>query len=144
MGWLFRYGVTRKQLIEERTRSWERTRDDGLMIATNCLASCYRGGAFAGVLWAVWERSFIKDGEQTESPQRWITCDLLRHERDAGWGYKDLDEGCGPFAVSCPLAYLDLVPLDRYGGNVGWREWVRAYHSRQQEKRRQRRLSHSG
>ncbi|HEX6986380.1 MAG TPA: hypothetical protein VF170_13440 [Planctomycetaceae bacterium] len=140
MGWTFREGITRKELIEQRTRGWETTRDDDLTVATTCLAHCYRGGAFSGVLWAVWERTFTRFGVEAEPPRRWITCDLLRHERDGGWGYKDLAEGMGPFSVSCPLAYLDLVPLDHFGGNAGWRERVRAYHAHA----RRRRLARAG
>ena len=64
--------------------------------------------AASGALWAVWERQFRKDGVESEPSERWITCDLLRHEGDSGWGYKDLDESMGPFSYSCPLTYLEV------------------------------------
>lgn len=57
MGWLFKNGYTRKDLIEERTRSWERT-TDMMTVTTKCLAYCYSGGAFSGVVWSVWQRTF--------------------------------------------------------------------------------------
>lgn len=85
MGWLFTSGSTRRGLIAERIEGWERTNDDGTIITSTCLAHCYRGGAFSGVLWSVWERTFVRHGEQAEPTQRWIQCDLLRYERDA-WG----------------------------------------------------------
>ena len=137
MGWLFTYGRTRKGLIAERAANWERTADDGLAVKSTCLAHCYRGGRFSGVLWAVWERTFTKDGQTAQPTERWITCDLLRY-RDGGWGYKDMDESMHPYFYSCPLGYLKMVPIDQFGGNAEWREGVRHYHAHQTEKRRQR------
>jgi hypothetical protein len=71
MGWLFKAGSSRKDLIAENTKGWERTKEDGTTVASVCLAHCYRGGVFSGVLWSVWERTFIKNGQQVEPPQRW-------------------------------------------------------------------------
>jgi len=138
MGWLFPYGATRKSLIEERSKSWSRE-SNGTTVETTCLAHCYRGGSFSGVLWAVWERTFTKDGQQTSLPQRWITCDLLRCQ-SGEWGYKDMSEACGSYYFSCPLKYLELVPIEQHGGNAEWRELVRQHHQQQREKRKQRRL----
>jgi len=137
MGWLFTAGSTRRDLIGERTSAWTTEGAEGMTITSTCLAHCYRGGAFSGVLWAVWERTFTKDDQPVKPVERWITCDLLRYQKDYGWGYKDLDESMHPYFYSCPLKYLDMVPLDQYGGNQEWREGVRAYHARQREKRRQ-------
>ena len=142
MGWLFRCGSTRKELIEERIKGWERTNPDDLVIKSTCLAHCYRGGSFSGVLWSVWERTFTKDGHEVEPTQRWIQCDLLRHSKhDEGWGYKDMEESCGPYYFSCPLKYLRMVPIEEYGGNASWREQVVLHHQRSAEKRRQRRAA---
>lgn len=137
MGWLFTAGSTRKTLIAERISNWTTEGAEGMTVTSTCLAHCYRGGAFSGVLWAVWKRTFIKDEQPVKPVERWITCDLLRHQRDYGWGYKDMDESMHPYFYSCPFKYLEMVPIDQYGGNAEWREGVRAYHSRQREKRRQ-------
>ncbi len=137
MGWLFRNGYSRKALIEERTKNWERTTPDGMTVTTSRLAHCYRGGVFAGVLWTVWERTFTKNEIEVQPAERWIACDLLRHQRDYGWGYKDMDESMGPYYYSCPLKYLNLVPIEQFGGNEEWRANVRRYHARQQAKRLQ-------
>jgi hypothetical protein len=137
MGWLFTAGSTRKTLIAERTSNWTTEGAEGMTVTSTCLAHRYRGGAFSGVLWAVWERTFTRDGQPVKPVERWITCDLLRHQRDYGWGYKDLDESMHPYFYSCPLKYLEMVPIDQYGGNAEWRECVRVYHARQKEKRRQ-------
>lgn len=139
MGWLFKSGYTRKELIAERTKAWERTTDAGILVTSTCVASCYRGGIFSGVLWSVWERTFVKDGQQSEPNQRWIFCDLLRCEQ-GDWGYKDMEESMHPYFYSCPLKYLDMVPLETYGGHPEWRELVRSYHVRKAEKRQAKRL----
>tara|TARA_R110002049_G_scaffold215606_1_gene387087 strand:+ start:46905 stop:47339 length:435 start_codon:yes stop_codon:yes gene_type:complete len=138
MGWLFRNGSTRRGLIEERTEGWERTNPDGLVITSTCLAHCYRGASFSGVLWSVWERTFNKDGTESSPTQRWIQCDLLRYQRDFGWGYKDMEESSGPYFFSCPIKYIRMVPIEQYGGNEEWREQVVLHHQRAAEKRRQR------
>jgi hypothetical protein len=130
MGWLFTAGTNRRHLIAERTSDWHRQGAGGITVTTTCLAHCYRGGTFSGVLWAVWERTFTKDGQQTQPDERWITCDLLRHQKDYGWGYKDMDESMHPYFYSCPLGYLRMVPIEQYGGNVEWRNGVQAYHAR--------------
>ena len=142
MGWFYPTGATRKDLIEERVRSWE-TEANGVTVTSTCLAHRYRGNVSSAVLCSVWERTFSKDGEQVESEQRWIVCDLLRSQRDYGWGYKDMEESMHPYYYSCPQKYLNLVPLDQYGGNAEWREQVRQHHQRQLEKRRQRRSQRS-
>ena len=143
MGWTYPYVSSRKQLIEQRVQPWERE-NNGITITTTCLAHCFRGGRFSGVLWAVWERTFLKQGESAEPAQRWITCDLIRcHSGE--WGYKDMDESMHPYYYSCPLKYLDLVPIDQYGGHAEWRDMVRQHHDNQREKRQRKRsqLSHA-
>jgi len=138
MGWLFKCGCTRREMIAERTENWECTTPDDLTVKSVCLAHCYRGGAFSGVLWTVWERTFEKDAIEAQPTERWIGCDLLRHQKDFGWGYKDMEEVMFPYYFSCPLKYLDMVPIEKFGGHVEWRENVRRYHARQQAKRRLR------
>jgi hypothetical protein len=135
MGWLFTFGNSRKDLITERAENWERTAEDGMVVKSTCLAHCYRGGVYSGVLWAVWERTFVGGKQPTE---RWITCDLLRYRKDDGWGYKDMDESMHPYFYSCPLGYLKMVPIEQFGGHVEWREGVKHYHAQQAAKRRRR------
>jgi hypothetical protein len=138
MGWLFKSGCSRRDLIAERTEDWGRTAQDGLVVKTTCLAHCYRGGVFSGVLWTVWGRSFTKDSVEVQLTERWIGCDLLRSQTGFGWGYKDMDESMGPYFFSCPLKYLHLAPIEKFGGNAEWRAIVHRYHQCQAEKRRSR------
>lgn len=133
MGWLFTPGSNRKELIAERVQGWKRTSPDGLNVTSACIAHCYRGGTYRGVLWTVWERTFEKDGQEAQPTERWIGCDLLEYSKsDEGWGYKDMEESMGPYYFSCPLSYLDMVPVV---ANESWREGVRRYHEKQKEKR---------
>ena len=141
MGWLFQHGATRRSLIAGRVENWERTTDSGVLVTTTCLAHCYRGGVFSGVLWSVWERSLTKENAETEPRQRWIQCDLLQYQRNYGWGYKDMEESMHPYFYSCPLGYLKLVPIEQFGGHEQWREGVRQYHARLAEKRQARRAA---
>lgn len=142
MGWLFVPGSNRRSMIKDRTSAWERSNDDGTTIRTTCLAHCFRGNCFSGVLWSAFERTFSRDSEQTEPEQRWIQCDLLQYSRsDDGWGYKDMDESMHPYYYSCPKKYLELVPLETYSGIAEWREQVHQYHQNSLEKRRARRAA---
>jgi len=133
MGWLFTPGSTRRGLIAKRTTRWERTTSDEMKVTSTCIAHCFRGSSFSGVLWTVWERTFEKDGQQVQPTERWIGCDRLEYsKRDEGWGYKDMEESMRPYFYSCPLKYLDMVPVV---ASEDWRAGVRAYHARQKEKR---------
>lgn len=134
MGWLFTVGSTRRELIAERVESWERQLGE-LLVKSKCLAHCFRGGRFSGVLWSVWERTF--NDSEARPPERWIQCDLLQYSKsNDGWGYKDMDESMHPYFYSCPLGYLEKVPIEQFGGNEEWRKGVQAYHERIREKRK--------
>jgi len=76
-------------------------------------------------------------------PGRFIACYLLSG-RGGDWGYKDIDESMGPCELSCPLAYLDIVPQppSEYAGP--WRERVRAHHAKRKERERATRAAEPG
>jgi hypothetical protein len=106
MGWLFTVGSTRRELIAERTESWERQSGE-MLVKSTCLAHCFRGGRFSGVLWSVWERKF--EGGEARPTERWIQCDLLRYSRsNDGWGYKDTRSIRTDRLVCVPLV-LDIL-----------------------------------
>jgi len=62
---------------------------------------------------------------------------------DGCWGYKDMDESCGPYYHSCPLKFLEQAPepqgcnRNHAGSGKSWRDFVREHHAalRQQRKR---------
>jgi hypothetical protein len=111
MGW---YGdsVSRKEKIRMLTAGNARTK---------CIRYCYRGNAFKGILWQVWE---FED--------KFITCDILEYHKGY-WYNKPLDESMHPYYYSCPLAYLAMTETV----NKEWRESVKEYHAKAKTKREQ-------
>lgn len=113
MGWLFGWH-TRKDLIRHLTQN-------NMAEGSKMLAHCCVGNN----LWAVQEYT-NHDGELV----RFIALYLMRGHNNSrdGWGYKDLDEGCGPVAVNCPLKYIDMVKdFEPRSYAKEWREKVREY-----------------
>lgn len=108
MGYSFGWN-SKKELIEYLTRPWGEE-ERNTTIAHSCAGS---------VLWSVIER--VNTSKQTI--ERFIACTLLEGARD-NWGYKGLDESMGPYYYSCPLSYLDLVPVVAC---EEWRQKVREY-----------------
>lgn len=136
MGWLFKPGSTRRELVEERTQDWQRASNQ-MLVKSTCLAHCFRGGRFSGVLWSVWEQTFTEGGQEVDPKRRWIQCDLLQFSKSSdGWGYKDMEESMHPYFYSCPLGYLKMVPIEQFRGNEDWRNGVRSYHQRLRQKRK--------
>ena len=129
MGWTYsEEWAHRKDLIQERIQGndWINP-DTGIRCVNKILAYCMRGNN----LWKVVESfRYDKDGNQIHH-NRWIGLDLLQGGwNQPCWGYKDMDETCGPNAVNCPLAYLEMVkdfPTVSYG--IAWRERVLEYHN---------------
>jgi hypothetical protein len=121
MGWSFGWD-SKKSLIGYITESKTSSKTGAVW---TCLAHCYRGGRFSGVLWSVWS---VKRPDAAED--RFILCDLLRavsQKQDGGygrWGNKSMAESSHPYQYSCPISYLDMAPEEC----AEWREGVRAYH----------------
>lgn len=110
MGWLFTRDQSKADLVQRRIRSEEND-----TTRWTCLAHSVRGNT----LWTVWE---VVDKPTGNVRKRLIGCDLLRSQRDYGWGYKDMSEAMGPYCYTCPVKFLDMVPMDLYPGSVNW-EW---------------------
>jgi hypothetical protein len=139
MGWSFAYNTNKRQMVAERTESWN-TKDRAIQHNINigrkttyityfkaeCIKHCYRGNNFSGVLWKVWEWKYYDiHTDELVRTDRWIACDLLRWDKSCnGWGYKDMEESSHPYFYSCPLGYLKLAPEK----SKEWREGVRKYH----------------
>jgi hypothetical protein len=104
MGWLF-CEPTRKDLIRHLVEG------NGATVYAHCTVG--------NTLWTV--EQGVKD--------RFIGCYLLskasRHPEHCRWGYKDMCESMHPYYYTCPLSYLDMVPV----ASEEWRERVRRYHA---------------
>ena len=117
MGWEYTQGATKQDIINAETK----TQTVGAVTQT-CLDKALNGAR----LWTVFEHTY-SDGR----PAKRIIClFLLENHAGFGWGYKDLDESCGPIDDDCPLRMLDMVP-DPGGYATAWRERVRQYHAKQ-------------
>ena len=129
MGTYYTIGASKKDIIAELTQGWE-NRENG----SKCkiLAHAIRGN----VLWTVCELTKPDDCFK----ERFIVCNLLSTS-DGSWGYKSMDESCGPCYYSCPLKYLEMAPNPIGGYAVKWREQVREYHRRKRSNSSLRALS---
>lgn len=119
MGSTFIHGADRKYIIANLTKSEEGKRKDGTPWKYETLRKC----AVGNVLWTVRE---VTEGEKKE---RFIGCDLLLPDK-SGWGYKDMSESMHPYYYTCPLAYLDEVPV----ACEEWRALVREHHAKKTRK----------
>lgn len=113
MGWTQYPGHSdRKSFIEDLTRNEDNHR---------CLAHCYKGAPFQGVLYTVWERENTR-GET----YRYIVVFLLSlwNVRGLkGWAYKDIETSMHPYNYSCPLKYLKMAPANQEDKH--WMDWER-------------------
>lgn len=122
MGWLFKHGATRRDIIEEVTGP--QTNEAGHKWNT------IKRAAVGNNLWAV-----IEHAEPNGKTDRYIMLFKLAKSRE-GWGYKDIGEDCGPYEHDCPLSFFDLAPLadDDKSYARDWRERVRQAHARRNQK----------
>lgn len=112
MGWDFTKDATRADIIERQTATW--TSEAGSTYTTIARA------CVGNHLWTVIEKT-----APGSEPERFIALFLLRRERNYGWGYKAMSEQSGPFYYTCPMKFLDMVPV----ANQEWRDGVLAYHA---------------
>lgn len=113
MGWYYTYGASRKDIIEEVTKTYEDDR-----VRSETLARFFSGNC----LWTVRESTQKVDGVK----QRYICLYLLNRGRGDGWGYKPMSESSGPYYYSCPESFLGMVPCPG-GYATEWREKVKSY-----------------
>ena len=99
MGWDGAHNLNRKQSIEHRLRGHEND-----LVKVRCLRHCYRGPAWSGVLYSLWECEY-KDGRPTA---RWCMVTLMKYySRDGGiWMCKDMEDSMHPFYYGCPKSYV--------------------------------------
>jgi hypothetical protein len=107
MGWSFLSSCSNKAAIIKHL-----TEECGV----KTIAKCVKGN----VLWAV---------QESTTGTKFIGCYLLGADQ-GWWGYKDMDESCGPCYYNCPLAYLEMVEDPKSTYSTGWREKVKAFHAK--------------
>jgi hypothetical protein len=124
MGWLFNnYPTSKKDFIAQVLRDYN---GDNERCSYKVLAKAIKGNC----LWMVCE---VTPKTADAKTVRYIElCLIDRH--DGCWGFKNMDEGMGPYYFSCPLAYLDMAPPPETSSTFNWRERVRAYHAERSAK----------
>ena len=68
---------------------------------------------------------------------KYITLDLIAKERGGGWGYKSLDEDCGPYFFDCPLTLIRQADPPATPNATAWRIKVREYADRERRLKRE-------
>lgn len=124
MGWLYSSAwPTKSSLIHHLTRE-QKVGGENSTRWMKTVAKCVRGGT----LYAVMEVT----GDSLPD-QRFLAVVLMKKSEE-GWGYKDMEESCGPTDVTCPPSYFDLVgpPPNEYARE--WRERCRARAAKRTQK----------
>jgi hypothetical protein len=125
--WEHRKDIIADLTRDESSKSYAIKENKPTYSIRKCIKHCFRGNNFSGVLWTVWDIfSHNVETDKLIKTDRYIGCDLLGYYKtDKCWGHKALCESSHPFYYSCPLGYLDMVPVSC----KEWREKVKQYHS---------------
>lgn len=73
---------------------------------------------------------------ETKDGGRFIALYLFERFR-SGWGYKDMDESCGPYFYDCPMSLLKRTTAPTNEWSANWRSEVQRYHIERKTKRNQ-------
>ena len=132
MGWTTSvFWQNRRDVMKEVLETSFHVSFSGTQHKHQCIAHCCRGLT----LWSVWEHTAIDLKTSDFKTQKYIRCDLLRnYGKHEGWGYKDMDESCGPNYYDCPLKYLEMQPEPSNEYSRQWREEVKAYWAKRNTK----------
>jgi hypothetical protein len=128
MGWLYGWN-RRKDLIEELTKTKRNNLGEW-----RTLKRCYRGGDGSGVLWAVVRFEY----RGTNKHEDYIICYMMHYNRGimgGTWGYKNIEETMGPCSYSCPISYLQMVPMPDHPSAKNWRRKVAEYYWKYKRKK---------
>ena len=125
MGWTFFNRFSLDMLLEHLLKPKQYTN----AVTHRVLAHTRTKEGDGYVLWTVNELT------DPDAPvKKFIGCDLLQCV-DREWGYKDLCECEYPSYYSCPVKYLDMVPVSCQE----WRDEVLKYHEQKKAQRKKQR-----
>lgn len=110
MGWIYPYEIlTKKSLIADIMSNWDKT--ENKVLSTKSV----RDGMWILV--------------QIKNMNHPIIGFYLMKKAGGSWGYKDMEEACGPCYYDCPLEYLVKAPEV----NEAWRVGVREHYRKKNE-----------
>ena len=107
MGWTFVYGFDKQDMVKELLTETE---------TAKVIDHSLRGSR----LWVA--LSVGKEGDRNP-----VIALFLLAKDGYSYGYKDMDETCGPFYYDCPLKLLKAAPDSSKFANAEWRAKVRKY-----------------
>lgn len=115
MGWDYRHGATKADVVKEYTGT-----RDGHYETDDYHRTTLASRLVGKTLWVVWEY-----GPTIGPKQRALICVLLDASPGYGWGSKSFGEEAGPYDYTCPVAFFDLVPTPPNDWAANWRAQVR-------------------
>jgi len=118
MGWSFcsRYGKEdKKAFIKNTIKSWENEKAKVEILKQTTLGN------------VVWSVAKVTRPDKTYNI---ILCDLLKYDKNLGWGNKSMDESGYPFRYSCPISFLKLAPVPYNEMARDWRKIVIEEHEK--------------
>lgn len=121
MGWSFKQGQTKAELIAQRVE-----RQENEFGTWETVAYSVKGNH-------LWKAKHFYNKE-TGIHDKYIALDLISSDKGYGYGYKDLTEHEGPHYYDCPLKYLDIIPEPQDQCSIEWRKKVREYHAKMNRK----------
>lgn len=141
MGWTYRYDDTKKKLIAYLTQELLYCIDDssvpkGYRIDPNKRGEIIDSHIHGNNLWKVVSiQTRLSETSSWCEVDRYIALDLLGKDRMGNWGYKGMCESMGPYEFSCPVRFLDMVPVPKQVYSDGERdnEWAVAWREKVRE-----------
>ena len=139
MGWTFDYGakhykpngsVDRKKCLDEMFTWVSKSKETEEYAGCRVVKSAMVGREY----YAACERYLVKDGKEEQKCVFAVICLTCGKGRDGTiWGYKDMDESCGPYYCKCPNSILDLLTPTQSEYAIEWRKNCREYHKQKKE-----------
>lgn len=121
MGWTYSQNWTSKEAIISHCIDW------GDKFTT--LEHSVKGGR----LWVL-----LQYNEGDKKGDVFVALYLLQKD-GSEWGYKDMDDTCGPYYYDCPISFINrTVDSGRAlkSNTTAWHDQVRAYHAKSRERRK--------
>lgn len=139
MGWTCEYNakyhkpngsVDRKKCLDA-ILTWEnKSMGNGEYVGFRILKSAMVGREY----YAACEKYLVKEGKEERMCVFAFICLTCGKGRDGTeWGYKDMEENCGPYYTKCPNSILDLLTPAQSEWASEWRERCREYHKQKKE-----------
>ncbi|HEY3331960.1 MAG TPA: hypothetical protein VGK19_18150 [Capsulimonadaceae bacterium] len=129
MGWYGTRNASKSDIIKEQVEDRHyilHAEGNDMTLDPNKKGVCIAHKCLGSHLWMVISVQTRADvNSEFVEIDRYIELNLIR-KMDGGYGYKPICESSHPYYYSCPLSYLDMVPVDKYpkSVNLEWRKVI--------------------